>query len=62
MHTQQVAIGTKLASLIFTIHYNIILLYLFQSSAEALASAVLAEVPQQLTEYMTKKGIKPLGK
>lgn len=36
--------------------------YLMQSSAEALAGAVLAEVPKQLTEYMKSKGIKPLGK
>ena len=30
-----------------------------QASPEVLASAVLAEVPQQLTEYMRKKGIAP---
>lgn len=29
---------------------------------EDFASAILSELPQQLTEYMTKKGIKPLGK
>lgn len=31
----------------------------WQASPEVLASAVLAEVPQQLTEYMRKKGITP---
>lgn len=31
-----------------------------QASPEALASAVLGEIPQQLTEYMASKGIVPL--
>ena len=31
-----------------------------QQSPSTLASAVLAEVPQQLTEYMRKRGILPL--
>ena len=30
-----------------------------QSSPEALASAVLAEIPQQLVDYMTKNHLRP---
>ena len=33
-----------------------------QAPPEMLASAVLAEVPQQLTEYMKKRGITPIAK
>ena len=32
-----------------------------QASPAALAGAVLAEVPQQLTEYMTNRGLAPLA-